>query len=58
MAFLLRAPEKMVREDGTSITVVKSRGFVGEFKANLEIFKDWKLLLMVSSSILYRLLVF
>lgn len=47
MAFLLQPPSKIVRDDGSAIAIVKPRGFVEELKANLEIFKDWKLLIMI-----------
>jgi len=47
MAFLLLPPSKIVRDDGTQIAIVKPRGFVEELKANLEIFRDWKLLIMI-----------
>jgi hypothetical protein len=47
-AFLLLPPSKIYRDDGTQVAIVKSRGFLEELKANLEIFKDWKLLIMVS----------
>lgn len=46
-AFALQPPDKIVREDGTKVALTQPRGFVEEFKANLEIFRDWKLLLMV-----------
>ncbi len=46
-AFLLRPPQKIIRDDGTVVATIKARGFVEELKANLEIFKDWKLLIMV-----------
>ena len=47
-AFALRPANKIVRDDGTPIAVVKARSFMEELKANLEIFRDWKLLIMVS----------
>lgn len=47
LAFLLRPPEKVVREDGTNIAVVKARPFLQELKGNIEAFKDWRLLIMV-----------
>lgn len=47
MAFLLRPPSKIRRDDGTMVGLVKARGFVDELKANLEVFRDWKLLIMV-----------
>lgn len=47
MAFLLQPPRKIVRDDGTQVATVAPRGFIEELKANLEIFKDWKLLIMV-----------
>ncbi|KAJ5979915.1 hypothetical protein N7481_007213 [Penicillium waksmanii] len=46
-AFLLMPPSRVIRDDGTQIAPVKSRGFKEELKANLEIFRDWKLLIMV-----------
>jgi hypothetical protein len=50
MAFLLQPPSKIVRDDGTKVAIVTARGFVEELKANLEIFSDWKLLIMVNRS--------
>jgi hypothetical protein len=47
-AFLLMPPSKIIRDDGTQVAVIKPRGFVEELKANLEIFRDWKLLIMVN----------
>lgn len=47
MAFLLQPPSKVTRDDGTQVATIKPRGFIEELKANLEIFRDWKLLLMV-----------
>ena len=47
LSFVLRHPSKIVRDDGTRLFTVKSRGWVEELKSNLEIFKDWKLLIMV-----------
>ncbi|KIY03906.1 uncharacterized protein Z520_00598 [Fonsecaea multimorphosa CBS 102226] len=47
LAFLLRPPEKVVRDDGTNIAVVKARPFWDEFKANLEAFKDWRMFVMI-----------
>ncbi|KIW90758.1 uncharacterized protein Z519_08541 [Cladophialophora bantiana CBS 173.52] len=47
LAFLLRPPEKVVRDDGTNIAVVKARPFWDEFKGNLEAFKDWRMLVMI-----------
>ena len=49
-AFALRPPNKITREDGTQVALTEPRGFVEEFKANLEIFRDWKLLMMVRSA--------
>jgi hypothetical protein len=45
--FLLKPPDKIIRDDGTVVATTKPRGVVDELKANLEIFKDWKLLIMV-----------
>jgi len=47
MSFLLMPPSKIIRDDGTQVATVKSRGFIEELKSNLEIFKDWKLLIMI-----------
>lgn len=49
-AFLLMPPARVVRDDGTRVATIKARGFVEELQANLEIFKDWKLLIMVCRS--------
>lgn len=46
-AFLLMPPSRVIRDDGTQIALIKPRGFKEELKANLEIFRDWKLLIMV-----------
>lgn len=50
-AFLLMPPTRVIRDDGTQVATTKARGFVEELKANLEIFKDWKLLIMVGKTI-------
>ncbi|EXJ79501.1 hypothetical protein A1O1_08765 [Capronia coronata CBS 617.96] len=47
LALTLRPPSKVFRDDGTQVAVLPARGYVEELKANLEIFKDWKLLLMI-----------
>lgn len=47
LAFLLLPPEKVVRDDGTNIAVVKARSFWEEFKGNLEAFKDWRIIVMI-----------
>ncbi len=46
-AFLLQPPSKIIRDDGTQVSTIRPRGFIQELQGNLEIFKDWKLLLMV-----------
>lgn len=46
-AFLLMPPSRVIRDDGTQVATVKARGFLEELKSNLEIFRDWKLLIMV-----------
>ncbi|KAL3486471.1 hypothetical protein BJX62DRAFT_246798 [Aspergillus germanicus] len=46
-AFGLMPPSRVVRDDGTQVATTKARGIVEEFKANLEIFRDWKLLVMI-----------
>ncbi|KAF9886549.1 hypothetical protein FE257_011321 [Aspergillus nanangensis] len=46
-ALLLMPPSRVIRDDGTQVAMIKSRGFIEELKANLAIFKDWKLLIMV-----------
>lgn len=47
IAFSLRPPSKVVRDDGTEVGVVHARTFLEEIKATLKSFKDWKLLIMV-----------
>ncbi|RFU27343.1 hypothetical protein B7463_g9003, partial [Scytalidium lignicola] len=47
VAYFLLPPNKVIRDDGAAISVAKSRGFVEELRANLEIFRDWKLLIMI-----------
>lgn len=47
LSFLLKPPSKIVRDDGTRLFTVKSRGWLEELKANLEIFKDWRLAIMI-----------
>jgi hypothetical protein len=47
LSFLLQHPSKVVRDDGTQLFTSRSRGWVEELKSNLEIFRDWKLLIMV-----------
>jgi hypothetical protein len=46
-AFGLMPPSRVVRDDGTQVATTKARGIVEECKANLEILRDWKLLVMV-----------
>jgi hypothetical protein len=46
-AFLLMPPSRVIRDDGTQVATIKARGFFEELKSNLEIFQDWKLLIMV-----------
>lgn len=46
-SFLLMPPSRVIRDDGTQVSLIQTRGFVEELKANLEIFRDWKLLIMV-----------
>ncbi|KAF2657277.1 hypothetical protein K491DRAFT_767369 [Lophiostoma macrostomum CBS 122681] len=46
-AFLLLPPNKIIRDDGNVVATIAPRSFGQELKANLEIFRDWKLLLMV-----------
>lgn len=48
-ALLLMPPSRVIRDDGTQVAMIKSRGFVDELKANLEIFRDWRLLIMVGT---------
>ncbi|KAH8691388.1 hypothetical protein BGW36DRAFT_400681 [Talaromyces proteolyticus] len=47
LALALRPASKVIREDGTQVTTIKSRGYLEELKANLNIFRDWKLLIMI-----------
>lgn len=47
ISFLLKPPSKIVRDDGTQLFTIKSRGWLEELKSNLEIFKDWKLMIMI-----------
>ena len=49
-AFLLLPTSKVVRDDGTQVASIKARGFLDELRSNLEIFRDWKLLLMVTET--------
>jgi MFS family permease len=49
-AFLLMPPNKIKRDDGTMVGLVKPRTFVEELKANLEIFRDWKLSRFLSTT--------
>lgn len=44
---LLKPPSKIIREDGTTVATTKPRGVIDELKANLDIFTDCKLLIMV-----------
>ena len=43
----LRPPWKVIRGDGTQVATIRSRGFLEELKANVEVFKDWRLVLMI-----------
>ncbi|KAI0025941.1 hypothetical protein F4780DRAFT_789418 [Xylariomycetidae sp. FL0641] len=44
---LLRKPQKLKRDDGSTVAVDPARGVWEELSANLLIFKDWKLLAML-----------
>lgn len=44
---LLLPPHKLLRDDGSVVAVDKARGPWEELKANLLVFTDYKLLLMV-----------
>lgn len=46
-ALLLLPPHKLRRDDGSVVAVDKARGPWEELKANLLVFTDWKLLIMV-----------
>lgn len=46
-AFLLLPTSKVIRDDGTQVASIKSRGFLEELKSNVQAFGDWKLLIMV-----------
>lgn len=47
LTFLLMPPSRVIRDDGTRVATIEARGFIEELKSNLEIFRDWKLLIMV-----------
>jgi hypothetical protein len=47
LALTLRPASRVIREDGTQVATLQARGYWEELKANLDIFKDWKLLIMV-----------
>ena len=47
LALLLRRPEDLRRPDGSVVAVDKPRGAWAELKANISVFRDWKLMLMV-----------
>lgn len=47
LALTLRPASRVIREDGTQVATIRARGYWEELKANLDIFKDWKLLIMV-----------
>lgn len=47
LALTLLPPSKVIRDDGSQVATLHARGYKQELKANLEIFKDWRLLLMV-----------
>jgi hypothetical protein len=53
MAFLLRPPGKVIREDGTNIAVIKPRSFFEELKGNVNAMRDWRLWIMVRFSPCY-----
>lgn len=46
-ALLLRPADKIIRDDGTHVGKVVARSFGEELQANVEIFRDWKLLIML-----------
>ena len=47
LALTLRPPSKVFRDDGTQVATLHARSYKEELKANLDIFKDWRLLLMI-----------
>ncbi|KAJ5812677.1 hypothetical protein N7474_008978 [Penicillium riverlandense] len=51
LCFALQPPSKILRDDGTQVATTRSRGFIEELKSNLEIFRDWKLLIMLPAFI-------
>lgn len=51
LALTLRPPSRVYRDDGTQVATLQARGFKEELKANLEIFKDWKLILLIPAFI-------
>lgn len=47
LAWALRPPEKVIRDDGTNIAVIEPRTFLQELQGNLEAMRDWRLWVMV-----------
>jgi hypothetical protein len=47
LSFALRPPSKVIQDDGTQVGTIRSRGFVEKLKSNIEIFKNWKLFIMI-----------
>lgn len=43
----LRPASKVIRDDGTQVATIRSRGYIEELKSNLEVFRDWKALLLI-----------
>lgn len=47
LALTLKPASKVFRGDGTQVATLQARGYWEELKANLDIFKDWKLMIMI-----------
>ncbi|KIX09036.1 uncharacterized protein Z518_00114 [Rhinocladiella mackenziei CBS 650.93] len=47
LALCLRPASKVIRQDGTQVATIRSRGYWDELRSNLEVFRDWKALLLV-----------
>lgn len=50
LAFALRPPEKVTRDDGLNIAVIQKRALFDELRENFDAMKDWRLWVMVLSS--------
>lgn len=47
-SFVLAPPSMVVRDDGTKVTVAKSSGWVQELKGVVNVWREWRIIALVS----------